>query len=179
MHARAHTLAGRHTQALTELIGCTTGFLLQGPDAKQSDIKRVFAFRQTLIMLDIAHESCEPLRAELLQCLISPKFLQCNEGQRFLSFLFCLNVDFVEVLHVTIKNTLPYCSKNLVREYGDVRTRTTLFHHNAGTTPSVSVSVALPLPLPLVLVVWQLAGWCKGVYRRILFSKVIHLALPM
>lgn len=24
------------------------------------------------------------------------------------------------MLHVTIKNTLPYCSKSLVREYGDI-----------------------------------------------------------
>ena len=64
------------------VIPQTIAFLLMrslSPDAKQSDVKRVFAFRQTLVMLDFAHPSCEPLRAELLQCLISPKFLQCNE----------------------------------------------------------------------------------------------------
>ena len=40
--------------------------------------------------------------------VITAKFLDCLEGKRFLSYLFCLNVGFIDELHRTIKNAAPF-----------------------------------------------------------------------
>jgi len=78
---------------------------LQG--AKASDVKRVFAFREALLVLDFEDATSASLRHILQQCAISPLFLAVGEGKRFLSYLFGLHPSLVDGLHMTIKSTLP------------------------------------------------------------------------
>ena len=60
------------------------------------------------------------LRAGLQQCLITPKFLDCIEGKRFLSYLFCLHVGFVEQLHLTIRNAIPFVDAARRADFGEI-----------------------------------------------------------
>ena len=87
-----------------------------------SDIKRLFNIRQTLHYFDYDDSSTESLKGLLLYCLLSPLYLNCSEGVRFLAFLFELHLDFVDQIHSTIKNqagTISYCltSRILYKNY--------------------------------------------------------------
>ena len=92
----------------------------QSPDGTAKDVRRVFAFKDALLLLDFADPSSDMMKAALLQCMISPAYLTVPEGMRFLSFLFCLSLEMVEALHATIKSTLPFCPKKYIEEYGNI-----------------------------------------------------------
>lgn len=88
--------------------------------ARASDVKRIFAFREALLVLDFEDESSATLRHILQQCAISPLFLGVGEGKRFLSYLFGLHPSLIDGLHATIKSTLPLCPKGFLDDYGEV-----------------------------------------------------------
>lgn len=62
-----------------------------GPSTMDVDVKRCWAIRGTLGLLDFDDPSIEHLRGLLLRCVIHPGFLKVSEGRRFLSFLFSIN----------------------------------------------------------------------------------------
>ncbi|XP_071943321.1 condensin-2 complex subunit G2-like isoform X2 [Antedon mediterranea] len=90
------------------------------PDASLADVKRVYSLRASLLQIDYADESSTTIKNLLLRCVISPTFLKPDEGQRFLSYLFGLNLEFIEQLHKVIKNQVPACPKPMVEWYGNV-----------------------------------------------------------
>lgn len=62
-----------------------------GPSTMDVDVKRCWAIRGALVLLDFDDPSIEHLRGLLLRCVIHPGFLKVAEGRRFLSFLFSIN----------------------------------------------------------------------------------------
>lgn len=48
--------------------------------------------REALSLLDFEDESISDVRALLVRAAFAPTFLKCNEGRRFLSYLFTLQV---------------------------------------------------------------------------------------
>ena len=48
------------------------------PTARKQDVKRVFAFRESLLLIDLADPSASLLKGALLQCAVSPAFLVRN-----------------------------------------------------------------------------------------------------
>jgi hypothetical protein len=54
------------------------------PDARKQDVKRVFAFRESLLLIDLADPSAALLKGALLQCAVSPAFLVRNYDRPFL-----------------------------------------------------------------------------------------------
>ena len=61
------------------------------PTAHDSDIKRLYTIRTTLLLLDFDDDSIESIRSLLLRCFISSAFLRVPDGRRFLSFLFTVH----------------------------------------------------------------------------------------
>ena len=43
------------------------------------------------------------------------------QGKKYLTFLFGLSPNVVVLLHNSIKSVMPYCDKNALVEYGEVR----------------------------------------------------------
>ncbi|KAK2165532.1 hypothetical protein NP493_1362g01023 [Ridgeia piscesae] len=81
------------------------------PKGTMADVKRVNRLRSGLECVDLMAESSETLRGLLQQSLSTSIYLRCDEGQKFLSFLFGLNIDFISCLHETVKSEIPVCSK--------------------------------------------------------------------
>lgn len=86
----------------------------------KADIIRVNQMKEGLMLLDFDDESGDPLKTMLLRCVISPLYLRCAEGRKFLSFAFTINLPFVDQLILTIKNQLPGSKNSLVTHYGEV-----------------------------------------------------------
>ena len=49
--------------------------------------------REALALLDFEDASIADVRDLLVRAMFAPAFLRCNEGRRFLSFLFSLQVQ--------------------------------------------------------------------------------------
>lgn len=107
-----------------ELISLTVPCLIARTLADRStlsDIKRVWAIRQALCLFNYDdEESSAPLKKLLTTCLIHPRYLGSEDGVRFLAFLFGLQPQLVDALHIQIKQSLPGCSKDEVLAYGEV-----------------------------------------------------------
>jgi hypothetical protein len=90
------------------------------PLLPHTDVKRVFAVRDALSLLDFEDETAETLNELLLRCLIDPLFLRVAEGKRFLAFIFHLHPRFVDDIHMAIKNQIPSSKPAVLKAYGDV-----------------------------------------------------------
>lgn len=83
MHHRVHAL-----QAEWIRITVIFSYLLMKsmqPKARRSDVKRVYEFRESLLLIDLSDPSSELLKGGLLQCAVSPPFLEHDDGIKFLS----------------------------------------------------------------------------------------------
>ncbi|XP_026536708.1 condensin-2 complex subunit G2 [Notechis scutatus] len=68
---------------------------------------------------DYDSEESNEVKDLLLHCFMSPGYIKREEGRRFLSFLFTWNVNFIKLIHGTIKNQLlcfPRSQMNHVAE---------------------------------------------------------------
>ena len=88
--------------------------------ATTADIKRLYAFRSSLTVLDYADESVGPLKRLLLHCAIRPLILRCAEGRKLVAYFFSLHVPFIAELHRAIKSQIPACRKQQREAYGEV-----------------------------------------------------------
>lgn len=59
---------------------------------RAADVKRVFAMRQGLALLDYQDASSDDIKRLMLRAMFCPSFLKVSEGRRFLAFLFTLDV---------------------------------------------------------------------------------------
>jgi hypothetical protein len=60
---------------------------------KAADVKRCYAMRKGLELLDFEDGSIVDLKRLLLRAAFSPAFLRSKEGRRYLAFLFVLDVS--------------------------------------------------------------------------------------
>ncbi|KAJ3423558.1 condensin-2 complex subunit g2 [Anaeramoeba flamelloides] len=114
-------LDGRNEKEL--LIPQTVCYLLLRSldvQAKISEVKRVYNLRSGLKLLDFEDNSTEWLKTLLLRCVICPLYLKSNEGQKFISFLFQLDLNLIEDLHATIKNQIPHSRKLVLQTYAEI-----------------------------------------------------------
>ena len=106
-----------------ELVPQTISYLLVkvlGESASAADVKRLYAFRSALQVLDYADESIGPLKRLLLHIAIRPLVLRNPEGRKLLVYLFGLHPPFIAELHRSIKAQIPVCRKALRSLYGEV-----------------------------------------------------------
>nr|XP_040023669.1 condensin-2 complex subunit G2 [Gasterosteus aculeatus aculeatus]XP_040023670.1 condensin-2 complex subunit G2 [Gasterosteus aculeatus aculeatus] len=77
------------------------------------EIQRVWSLHDVLLSLDYTSEENKQITNLLLQCFHSPNYIRNDDGKRFLVFLFSWNVNFICVIHGTIKKQLPFYSKTM------------------------------------------------------------------
>ncbi|RLN69382.1 hypothetical protein BBJ29_000209 [Phytophthora kernoviae] len=114
----AHSLV---TQLLPYLIvrsyeSPTTGHF----NSKKHPIRRLFAIKDALPLLDFDDDSSGLLRDILLRCFIQPTFFRSPDAVPFLSFLFTLHVPFVDDINETIRNQIPNQRNSILVKYGSI-----------------------------------------------------------
>uniref|UniRef100_A0A3Q1FKQ8 Non-SMC condensin II complex, subunit G2 n=1 Tax=Acanthochromis polyacanthus TaxID=80966 RepID=A0A3Q1FKQ8_9TELE len=92
-------------------------FTLKKPGA---EIQRVWSLHDVLLSLDYTSEDNKPIINLLLQCFQRPTYIRNDDGKRFLVFLFSWNVDFIWVIHGTIKNQLQFYSKTMTTHIAEI-----------------------------------------------------------
>uniref|UniRef100_A0A8C7HBR3 Non-SMC condensin II complex, subunit G2 n=1 Tax=Oncorhynchus kisutch TaxID=8019 RepID=A0A8C7HBR3_ONCKI len=80
------------------------------PD-RGAEIQRLWGFHEVLFTVDFASECSKELIDLLLQCFLSVNHIKNEDGKRLMVFLFSWNVNFIRMIHGTIKNQLPYFAK--------------------------------------------------------------------
>ncbi|NXP54251.1 CNDG2 protein, partial [Heliornis fulica] len=85
-----------------------------------ADIIRLWNLHQTLLCFDYDSETSNEVKDLLLQCFMSVKHIKKEEGRRFLSFLFSWNVNFIKMIHGTVKNQLQYFPRSLMEHLAEV-----------------------------------------------------------
>ncbi|XP_027625867.1 condensin-2 complex subunit G2 [Tupaia chinensis] len=85
-----------------------------------ADICRLWRMHQALYCFDYDLEESREMRNLLLECSVSVACLRKEEGRRFLSSLFNWNVNFIKMIHGTIKNQLQWLPKSLMVHLAEV-----------------------------------------------------------
>ncbi|NWV23802.1 CNDG2 protein, partial [Origma solitaria] len=88
--------------------------------ATGADIVRVWNLHQTLLCFDYDSVESNEVKDLLLQCFMSVKHIKKEEGRRFLSFLFSWNVNFIKMIHGTVKNQLQFFPRSLMEYISEV-----------------------------------------------------------
>ncbi|XP_018764737.1 condensin-2 complex subunit G2 [Serinus canaria] len=82
--------------------------------AMGADIVRLWNVHQTLLCFDYDSDESNEVKDLLLQCFMNVKHIKKEEGRRLLSFLFSWNVNFIKMIHGTVKNQLQFFPRSLV-----------------------------------------------------------------
>ncbi|KAF1639009.1 Condensin-2 complex subunit G2, partial [Eudyptes filholi] len=88
--------------------------------ATGADVVRLWNLHQTLLCFDYDSEESNEIKDLLLQCFMSVKHIKKEEGRRFLSFLFSWNVNFIKMIHGTVKNQLQFFPRSLIEYISEV-----------------------------------------------------------
>nr|XP_019598083.1 PREDICTED: condensin-2 complex subunit G2 isoform X2 [Rhinolophus sinicus] len=85
-----------------------------------ADICRLWRIHQALYCFDYDLEESREIKNMLLECFINVNYIKKEEGRRFLSSLFNWNVNFIKMIHGTIKNQLQGLQKSLVVHIAEI-----------------------------------------------------------
>ncbi|NXB71880.1 CNDG2 protein, partial [Donacobius atricapilla] len=88
--------------------------------ATGADLVRVWNLHQTLLCFDYDSDESNEVKDLLLQCFMSVKHIKKEEGRRLLSFLFSWNVNFIKMIHGTVKNQLQFFPRSLMEYISEV-----------------------------------------------------------
>uniref|UniRef100_A0A8C3RIZ1 Non-SMC condensin II complex subunit G2 n=1 Tax=Cyanoderma ruficeps TaxID=181631 RepID=A0A8C3RIZ1_9PASS len=88
--------------------------------ATGADLVRVWNLHQTLLCFDYESDESNEVKDLLLQCFMSVKHIKKEEGRRLLSFLFSWNVNFIKMIHGTVKNQLQFFPRSLMEYISEV-----------------------------------------------------------
>uniref|UniRef100_A0A8C8JPT3 Phosphatase 2A Regulatory Subunit A helical domain-containing protein n=1 Tax=Oncorhynchus tshawytscha TaxID=74940 RepID=A0A8C8JPT3_ONCTS len=95
-------LLGKEELGRTAFLGSLEKTLiLKKPGA---EIQRLWGFHEVLFTVDFASEYSKELIDLLLQCFLSVNHIKNEDGKRLMVFLFSWNVNFIRMIHGTIKN---------------------------------------------------------------------------
>nr|XP_030710232.1 condensin-2 complex subunit G2 isoform X6 [Globicephala melas] len=85
-----------------------------------ADICRLWRIHQALYCFDYDLEESREIKDMLLECFINVHYIRKEEGRRFLSSLFNWNINFIKMIHGTIKNQLQGLQKSLMVHIAEV-----------------------------------------------------------
>ncbi|XP_069815000.1 condensin-2 complex subunit G2 [Dendropsophus ebraccatus] len=85
-----------------------------------ADIARLWQLHSSLLCFDCNSPESSKVKDLLLQCFMSINHIKREEGRRFLSFLFSWDVNFIKMIHETIKNQLQCFPKSLMNHVADI-----------------------------------------------------------
>nr|XP_034984741.1 condensin-2 complex subunit G2 isoform X1 [Zootoca vivipara] len=84
------------------------------------DIVRLWHLHRALLCFDYDSEESNEVKDLLLRCFMSIGHIKKEEGRRFLSFLFTWNVNFIKMIHGTVKNQLLCFPRSLISHIAEV-----------------------------------------------------------
>ncbi|XP_039983579.1 condensin-2 complex subunit G2 isoform X2 [Xiphias gladius] len=99
------------------LISLQKSFIMKKPGV---EIQRLWSLHDVLLSLDYTSEDNKQIIDLLLQCFHRHIYIRNDDGKRFLVFLFSWNVNFIWVIHGTIKNQLEFCSKTMTTHITEI-----------------------------------------------------------
>ncbi|ESQ39173.1 hypothetical protein EUTSA_v10001287mg [Eutrema salsugineum] len=110
-------LTGRET-----LISQSLPFLLSRSLTlkKKVDVHRVYMLREAFTLFDFEDESIEDLRMLLMRCVVSPLYVNTEDGQRFLSFAFGLSRQLMKSGLAVVKAQIPFGRKSVLEGFGGI-----------------------------------------------------------
>ncbi|CAL8400223.1 unnamed protein product [Gadus morhua 'NCC'] len=85
-----------------------------------AEIQRLWALHAVLLGLDFTSEDNQPMVQQLLECFLRMNFVRSDDGKRFLVLLFSWNVDFIWMIHGTIKNQLEFYNKAMTNHIAEI-----------------------------------------------------------
>ncbi|XP_028629032.1 condensin-2 complex subunit G2 [Grammomys surdaster] len=85
-----------------------------------ADLCRLWGIHQALCCFDYELEESRDIKDMLLECFINVNYIKKEKGRRFLSFLFSWNIDFIKMIHETIKNQLSGLQKSLMVHIAEI-----------------------------------------------------------
>lgn len=85
-----------------------------------ADVCRLWRIHQALYCFGYDLEENRDIKDMLLECFINVNYIKKEEGRRFLSFLFSWNIDFIKMIHQTIKNQLSGLQKCLMVHIAEI-----------------------------------------------------------
>ncbi|XP_008831281.1 condensin-2 complex subunit G2 [Nannospalax galili] len=85
-----------------------------------ANVCRIWRIHQALYCFDYNLEENREIKDMLLECFINVNYIKKEEGRRFLSFLFSWNINFIKMIHGTIKNQLPGLQKSLMVHIAEI-----------------------------------------------------------
>ncbi|XP_057587842.1 condensin-2 complex subunit G2 isoform X2 [Hippopotamus amphibius kiboko] len=85
-----------------------------------TDVCRLWRVHQALYCFDYELEESREIKDMLLECFINVNYIRKEEGRRFLSSLFSWNVNFIKMIHGTIKNQLQGLQKSLMVHIAEI-----------------------------------------------------------
>ncbi|XP_010598592.1 condensin-2 complex subunit G2 isoform X2 [Loxodonta africana] len=85
-----------------------------------ADMCRLWRIHQALYCFDYDLEESREIKDMLLECFISVNYIKKEEGRRFLSSLFNWNINFIKMIHGTIKNQLQGLQKSLMVHIAEI-----------------------------------------------------------
>ncbi|XP_058153602.1 condensin-2 complex subunit G2 [Dasypus novemcinctus] len=85
-----------------------------------ADICRLWRMHQALYCFDYDLEESREIKDMLLECFINVNYIKKEEGRRFLSSLFNWNINFIKMIHGTIKNQLQGLQKILMVHIAEI-----------------------------------------------------------
>ncbi|KAH9619353.1 hypothetical protein KSS87_002876, partial [Heliosperma pusillum] len=87
---------------------------------KKVDVHRVCVLREAFVLFDFEDESIEDLKFLLIRCVITPLYLNTDDGRRFISFLFGLSPQLLKEVLAMIKSQIPFGRKSMLEAYADI-----------------------------------------------------------
>ena len=91
-----------------------------GERGKLSDVKRVCAMKEALLVIEIGGQSFQSVQESFMRAAIHPNYVMHDDGRRFLGFVLSLQPQLTRDLHKTIKSQLPRCRKSMLVQYGEL-----------------------------------------------------------
>ncbi|KAM5255154.1 condensin-2 complex subunit G2 [Ctenodactylus gundi] len=85
-----------------------------------ADVSRLWHIHQALYCFDYDSEESQEIKDMLLECFINVSYIKKEEGRRFLSSLFNWNINFIKMIHGTIKNQLQGLQKSLMVHIAEI-----------------------------------------------------------
>nr|XP_045016633.1 condensin-2 complex subunit G2 [Jaculus jaculus]XP_045016634.1 condensin-2 complex subunit G2 [Jaculus jaculus] len=85
-----------------------------------ADVCRLWHIHQALYCFGYDLEESREIKDMLLECFINVNYIKKEEGRRFLSFLFSWNINFIKMIHGTIKNQLSGFPKSLMGHIAEI-----------------------------------------------------------
>lgn len=96
-----------------------TVFCLQD-SAKPKDFKRLYDFREALLVMDVESADSDTLKFLLLRCVSSPSMLSSAYGRRFVGFLFEIDDNLMASVHEAVKSKLATSTSSETKLYASI-----------------------------------------------------------